>query len=105
MIRGRLRIGGVIEIPVGIFFRDLRVLGLRSSLGFCGCRSGRRIGSRGCADGGANLVIVLASSQQVAKSEDDSENDDEQQKQPNQVPALEHEIAAAFFPCQCHLRF
>jgi hypothetical protein len=97
VIRGRLRIGGMIEIPVGIFFRDLRVLGLRPSLGFCGCRGGRPIGSRRRADGGAKLGIVLASSHQIAESEDDSKNDDEQQKQSNQVPALQHEIAAAFF--------
>jgi len=97
VIRGRLRVGGMIEIPVGIFFRDLRILGLRPGLRFCGRSGGRRIGTRRCAAGGANLVIVLASSQQIAKSEDDAEDDDEQQKQSDQMPALQYEIAAAFF--------
>ena len=99
MIRGRLWIGGMIEIPIGIFFRDLRVLGFRPGPGFCGQSSGRRIGIRRCADGGAELVIILASSQQVVKGEDDSENDDEQEEQSYEMPALQYEIAAAFLFC------
>ena len=97
MIRSRLRIGGMVEIPVGILFRGLCFFGLRLRLGFCGCRSGRRFCSRRRADGGANPGIVLASSHQIAKRKEDSEDNDKEQKQSDQVPALQYEIAAAFF--------
>ena len=99
MIRRRLRIGGMIEIPVGIFLRELRVFGLRPCcFGFRWWRSGPFFGSRGHSNRGANVGIVLASAHQITEREDNPEDYHEHQKQSDQVPALQYEIAAAFFP-------
>ena len=98
MIRRCLRIGGMVEIPVGIFFRELRVLGLRSwCFGFRGWRSGAIIHSRRHSNSGANAGIVLASTHQIPESEHNSKNNDQKQKQSDQMPAFQNKIAAALF--------
>ena len=49
------------------------------------------------SDRGAEPGVILAPPEQIPKREDDAENHDEQHEQPDQVPALQHKIAAAFF--------
>ena len=43
-------------------------------------------------------LLFVGAAEQIAEREDNSENHNEQQEQPNRVPALQHKIAAAFFP-------
>ena len=55
------------------------------------------------ADRGAQPGVILAPPEQISKREDHSENHDQQHEEPDQVPALQNEIAAAVFVFGCHL--
>src|ERR1700682_740179 len=104
MVFGWFWVGGMIKIPIGIFWRRRRrVRAFRLCFRLERRRGNSRIVLERFADRRAEARIVLATTEQVNEREDNSENHDEQHEQPNQVPALQDKIAAAFFFSRGHL--
>ena len=56
-------------------------------------------------DGGTQPGVILTPPKQISQREHDAENYYEQHEQPDQMPALQYKIAAAFFLSRCHLLF
>src|ERR1700730_4097505 len=97
MVFGRFLVGGMIKIPVGIFWGVRRIRNFRLYFRLERRRGNSRIVLERFANRRVEARIVLAATEQIAGREDNSENHDEQHEESNQVPALQDKIAAAFF--------